>query len=215
MIKSNNIIDTLHNSPSIILLKESKQSSPDYSFLIPLLAALAGGIIVLIGQGIDRYFKQKNEKKNQLRDIYANCRRIEALMKTLYLELSSYKILTQYRWYCTIITTDLEKKKHFENEHIKYAANARKTHHEIGENIANFIGQVRKFQSLKSFDNLVEIELESISNITFKDSREYNKSINKDEIINLTIEDKNKLKEEYFKFLHHFKKINDILQTLI
>ena len=216
IIKNKIVIDTLQNSPTVILLKESnKQLSSEYSFLIPLFAALAGGLIVLIGQGIDRYYKQKKEERDILRDIYANCRRIEALMKNYYRELSHYKVLAKYRWYCTIVTTDLEKSKHFENEHIKYQTNVREVQREIGETIADFIGQVRKFQSLKSFDNLVETELELISNITYKDAKDYKKSIDRNEIFDLTINDQNELREEYYENLIHFKKINNILQRLI
>jgi len=216
MTTNNTIIDTLHNSPTIVLLKESaKQTPPEYSFLIPLFAALAGGALVLIGQGIDRHFKSKNEQKNNLRDVYANCRRIEAVMKNYYIELAYYMTATQYRWYCSLVTEDPAQKKHYDTEHIKYNNNHRELERKIGETMADFIGHVRKFQSLKAFDNSIEIHLESISNITHISAKKYEKSIPINEILNLVEEDQKRLKKEYYKNLIYFKETNDKLLSLI
>lgn len=215
-MKNNMIIDTLYHSPTVVLIKETtKQTSPKYSFLIPLFAALAGGLIVLIGQGIDRYYKQKREDKDKLRDIYANCRRIEALMKNYYAELSYYKTAAQYRWYCTIVSIDKEKKKHYNDQHIKYNNNDVETERIIGETIAEFIGQVRKFQSLKAFDDSMEVELESIANLKYKIAKKYDKSVKQATILDLVQEDQRQLKDEYYKNLIYFKNINSTLQLLV
>ncbi|MFY8181424.1 MAG: hypothetical protein ACOVLG_06585 [Flavobacterium sp.] len=209
-------IDTLNNLPLVALLKDTNnQTAHEYSYLIPLFAALAGGLIVLVGQTIDRYHKRKIEKKDKLRDIYANCRRIEALLKNYYRQLASCKTSSQYRWYCTIVSKDLSRKQHYNSEHIKYNMMVREIDQKIGEAVADFIGQVRKFQSLKAINNLIEKDLNSISDLNYKFAKEYDENTSKDEIFDLIVEDEIELRNDYFNNLIYFKNINNSLQDLI
>lgn len=67
---------------------------------IPFFSALAGGLLVLSGQTIDWWRKQRQETKNSLREIYAYCRKLEALMKNNYRELAEEKIILTLSLFC-------------------------------------------------------------------------------------------------------------------
>jgi hypothetical protein len=143
------------------------------SIWISFLSAIVGGILVLAGQSIDRRQKQKQEALNNLREIYAYCRRIEALMKNYYRELAMAKIHVEYWWFCYRAVNDGQTKMYYD-EHLKSQGFAREIERKIGESKADFIAHVRKFQAIKSISEEIEHRLLAISNLSHPKASSYN-----------------------------------------
>ena len=74
-----------------LILLTNTSTNTGFSW-VPFLSAIAGGILVLAGQSIDRSSKLKTEKENSLREIYSFARKLEALMKNNYRELAMAKV---------------------------------------------------------------------------------------------------------------------------
>lgn len=178
---------------------------------IPFLSAVCGGILVIAGQGLDRIFKRRQEKGNTLREIYAFCRKLEALMKNNYRELAMVKVHVEYWWYCS--QSSIATPRDYE-EHMRSQALAREIERKIGEDKANFIGHVRKFQAVQKIDSWIEQQLEIISDLNNKKAKRYSADLNynhlRDELVEI---DEAELRNIYYENLIPFKKINAYLET--
>ena len=190
--------------------------SPTFSIWIPFLSALIGGFLVLIGQHFDRKSRRNTERINGLREIYAYCRKLEALMKNNYRELAIAKAHVEYCWYCNATTTDSAEKKKYYEEHLKSQETAREIERRIGETKADFIGHVRKFQAIKELKTQIEKELEVISDLANAKAKAYDLSISHDKVRNEMVEkNERELAETYDQNLKNFKDINNYLYTLL
>jgi len=182
---------------------------------IPLLSALLGGLLVLAGQTIDRWQKRKIDIENNLREIYAYCRKIEALMKNHYRELAMAKVHVEYWWYCYRVVNDGENKKYYD-EHLKSQIYGREIERKIGEAKADFIGHVRKFQVIKKIKEEIEQLLLTISDLTHPKAHSYDLSLPHDVVRFEKVEkDEKELGEAYYENLNSFSVINDYLQKQI
>jgi hypothetical protein len=195
----------------IILLAEINSTS-GFSW-VPFFSALAGGLLVLAGQAIDRDKKLVTEKENSLREIYSFSRKLEALMKNNYRELAMAKIHVEYWWYCHVTTNGEDNGRYYE-EHLRSQNLAREIERKIGENKAEFIGHIRKFQAIKEIKNEIENELLIISDLTNAKAEIYDTNLPHDEVRYSRAEkDEENLRNTYYKNLAYFKNINDYLYT--
>jgi hypothetical protein len=208
-------IDTLRNEKLNQNLECAKAiiSESESGMWIPFLSALIGGLLVLAGQFFDRKYKQKIETKNNLREIYAFSRKLEASIKNSYRELAMAKTHIEYWWHCHNDSPTSEKNY---EEHLRSQTNAREIEREIGETKAEFIGYVRKFQAIKPLKTEIEIELEKVSNLSNVKAKVYDLSLSHEKVRNeLVDKDESELRETYYLNLLPFKEINDYLFTLL
>jgi hypothetical protein len=197
------------------LISQQKPSNP-YSLWIPFFSAIAGGLLVLGGQFIDRFSKRETETKNNLREIYAYSRKLEALMKNNYRELAMAKTHVEYWWYCHLTADNNSDKQKYYDEHLRSQSFAREIERRIGETKAEFIGHVRKFQAIKRLKPEIEKQLLAISDLTNSKAKTYDTSIPHEQIrYGIVEQDETKLRETYYMNLFHFKSINDYLLDLL
>ncbi len=206
-----------HKLAALHAYAERATTNPSISIWIPLFSSIVGGLLVWTGQAIERNRKGNLEKKNSLLEIYSYCRKLEALMKNNYRELAMAKTHVEYWWHCCNSTTSTsgDKPRYYE-EHLKSQAFAREIEKRIGENKADFIGQVRKFQAIKPFDENVDHLLDTISNLTNAKAKSYDFSIPHQQLREeLVYKDENELRETYYLNLKSFKTLNNTLQKFI
>ena len=185
--------------------------NPTFAFLIPLAASIAGGVIVLLAQSIDRNRKFKNETVNSLREIYSFSRKLEALMKNNFRELAMAKVHVEYWWYCHITSHNEDKGRYYE-EHLRSQALAREIERKLGETKADFIGHVRKFQAIVEIKAEIENELLVISDLTNAKAEVYSIDLPHDKVrYNKAEQDESTLRDKYYENLKYFKNINDYL----
>lgn len=188
--------------------------SPTFSIWIPLLSAIIGGLLVWIGQAIERWTRLSTERKKSLLNIYAFCRKLEAEMKNHYRELAMAKLHVEYWWHGAN-QPGSDNKKCYE-EHLRSQALAREVEKNIGQTKADYIGHVRKFQALTPLDIEIEQKLELISELTNPKAKSYDASIPHQKIrYEMAENDEKELRELYYKNLEAFKIINDKLQILV
>ena len=200
-LKIDSIITSIPSNANYIIT-EGTGSDLGYDIWIPFLSAFIGGVLVLAGQYIDRRFRRQTESRNNLREIYANCRKLEENMKNNYRELAMFKLHAEYWWYCHNTRPKNDYQKKFYQDHLESQASAREVERKIGENKAEFIGRVREFQVLNPIANNVEELLENISDLTHRKAKSYDFSLKYEEVRNKMVErDERELRDEYFKNL--------------
>jgi len=183
------------------------------SMWIPFLSALAGGILVLAGQAIDRGNKNRTEKETSLRQIYAYARKLEAMMKNNYRELAMAKVHIEYWWHCHITSNEGTNGRYYE-EHLRSQSLAREIERKIGETKADFIGHIRKFQAIKEIKTDIENDLLIISDLTHAKAKPYELDLQHNQVrYEFAENDERELRDLYFENLEHFKRINDYLFT--
>ncbi|HEY4151221.1 MAG TPA: hypothetical protein VGM41_19925, partial [Chitinophagaceae bacterium] len=67
---------------------------------LPILAAVLGGVLVWIGQYMDRRAREKREIKKDLQDIFARAEMLLVLLKNSLKELAIQKNRREYWWVC-------------------------------------------------------------------------------------------------------------------
>lgn len=209
-------IDSLNQKLSAIQMTLQKSTpQPAISIWIPLLAAIIGGLLVWTGQAIERNRKKRSERKNNLLEIYAYCRKLEAQMKNYYRELAMAKIHVEYWWHSYILNpgpTPNQSRSY--DEHIKSLAFAREIERLIGITKADFIGHVRKFEAIQKLPSEIESHLEIISDLSNPKAQSYDSSISNELLRNEIVpRDEEALRERYYLNLVSFKYINNTLQV--
>ncbi len=195
---------------------EARETDPNYGVWIPFLSALTGGVLVLAGQYLDRRFKGRNELTNNLREIYAHCRKLEADMKNNYRELAMFKLHAEYWWYCHNTQIGKDYKEKYYQDHLQSQTSAREVERRIGETKAVFIGYIRKFQVLQPIGTDIEVLLEKISDLTHKKAVTYDFSLSYEKVRNELVEkDEKELRNIYYKNLELFVEVNNQLFTLV
>lgn len=211
-------IDSINNDlielKSIIL---RNSSTSNLSSLVPLFSSIVGGLLVWVGQYLQRKTTDKSDNKKSRLEIYASCRKLEAAMKNHYRELAMAKIHVEYWWYCYKIelgpTPNVSRAY---EEHLRSQAFAREVERQIGSTKADFIGYVRKFQALKSLPNEIEMHLKIISDLTNSSATPYSTDIKYNDLRDIiVVNDENELRNRYYLNLLSFEKVNTILQSLL
>lgn len=123
------------------------------------------------------------------------------------------KVHVEYWWYCHSTTSGEDNGRYYE-EHLRSQTLAREIERKIGENKAEFIGHIRKFQAIQEVKIEIENELSIISDLTNAKAKEYEISLPHNEVRYARVElDEKELREKYYENLTYFKKINDYLFT--
>jgi hypothetical protein len=216
LIESSNI-DSMNAKISALKIAIDK-NLPDTSFgiWIPLGAAILGGLLVLAGQARDRNAKRKQERINSLLEIYAFCRKLEALMKNNYRELAMAKVHVEYWWYCHNLPSSIQYQNKYYEEHLRSLSFAREIEKRIGDTKADFIGHVYKFHALRNVDQSLISLLNEISDLTNAKAKTYKLNLSYEEVrSNLVDKDEADLRETYYQNLTSFKTINDALQNIV
>lgn len=208
-------LDTLSQKLSILQHSIEKTGSPtSISIWVPFAAAVVGGVLVWIGQAIERSTRKKTERKNNLLEIYAYCRKLEAEMKNNYRELAMAKVHVAYWWHAHQGGGSYMQR--YYEEHLRSQAFAREVEKNIGNTKAAFIGHVRKFQALMPLHDSIDGQLETISELTNQKAKDYDPSVPHDKVrYQLVEQDEKDLREIYYENLITFKIINDNLQKLL
>ena len=194
---------------------EKKPQIPSISIWVPFLSSIAGGLLVWLGQFIERKNRRTTEKNNTLLEIYAYCVKLEAEMKNNYRELAMAKVHVEYWWHCCNSPSSRQQDvPRYYEEHLRSQSYAREIEKRIGETKAAYIAHVRKFQALVPIQ--AERQLETIANLKNPKAKRYEFSIPHEKLREELVEkDESELWETYNKNLSSFKQINDHLQSAV
>ncbi|MEO8405486.1 MAG: hypothetical protein ABI480_12850 [Chitinophagaceae bacterium] len=208
-------LDTITHKLEMLQNGVSKiTSSTTIAIWISFVAAVVGGVLVWIGQAIERNTRKKTEMKNSSLEVYAYCRKLEAEMRNNYRELAMAKVHVAYWWHAHQ-GGGIYMQKYYE-EHLRSQAFAREVEKNIGNTKAAYIGHVRKFQALIPLDDSIDKQLETISELTNEKAKDYDISISHEKVRHELVEpDEKELREIYYKNLITFKIVNDKLQKLL
>lgn len=185
---------------------------------VPVISTIIGGIIVWLGQYIERIRRVKIETRKELLDIYYNCRRVEGLMRNNYRELAMAKLHVEYWWYayCQEEEGDENEKKRWYDEHLRSQSYARDIERRIGDTKADYIGYVHKFHVIKAIPINIEEKLNVISDLTHPKAKPYGSEESFAYVRGILVsKDEKELRELYYKNLEPFKTINDEMKALI
>ncbi len=185
---------------------------------VPTVSAALGGILVLAGQSIDRWAKNKSELKKNLFEIYAYSKKLEAQMKNNYRQLAMTKTHIEYWWYCHLNepAANVEFKKKLYEEHLRSQSDARMIEKNIGEVKAEFIGNIKKFQALNPITDTIDIKISEILELTQDKAKVYDLSKSASKVHDeLVIKDEKELREKYYKNLAPFMYLNSLLEQVI
>lgn len=207
------VIDSINLKLSAI--QHALEKSPSISNnWIPFMAVIAGGILVWVGQAIERSIRKSIDKKNSMLEIYAYCRKLEAEMKNNYRELAMAKTHVEYWWHG--YKYDGQDKQRCYEEHLKSQTFAREVEKNIGNTKAAYIGHVRKFQAIHSLDQSIEKHLEVIADLKNAKAKSYDNALSHNQVRYKHAEtDEIELADTYYQNLNSFKEINDKLQRLV
>ncbi len=207
-------VDSITNKLRVIEHSLSNAPSPSTNAWIAFSAAIIGGVLVWIGQAIERSTRKQTERKNSLLEIYAYCRKLEAEMKNNYRELAMAKVHVSYWWHAHHAGGEYVQR--YYEEHLRTQAFAREIEKNIGVTKAAYISHVRKFQALMLLDDTIDNQLDTISDLTNAKAKEYDTSLSHEKVrFELVEKDEKELREKYYENLVTFKIINDNLQLLI
>lgn len=210
-------LDSINHKISELQLSTSNFESYDsLNIWVPLLSSLLGGLLVIIGQWIERRRHQNIDRNKNLLEIYSFCKKLEFSMKNNYRELAMVKSHVEYWWYCynSVNSKPSDIPRYYE-EHLRSQASAREIERRIGDTKAEFIGHVKKFQAMCKIGD-IENTLETISDLTNAKATSYDPSLPYEEVRNkLYDKDEQNLREVYYKNLEPFKQINKILENKI
>jgi hypothetical protein len=180
---------------------------------IPVISSIVGGLLVWLGQVFERHNRKRTEITNNLQEIYADCRKLEALMRNNYRELAMAKVHVEYWWYC--FNSDRREQRDYE-EHLRSQSYAREIERRIGDVKADYIAHVCKFQIIKPIEMDIEKELNIISDLSNPKAKSYESALFYDKVRNeLVDQDETELREKYYNNLANFRKINDLLKDSI
>lgn len=184
---------------------------------IPLLSSIVGGSLVLLGQYIERNRKTKTEEINNLREIYAYCRKLEIQIKYDYKELAMAKSHVEYWWYCyQQHPSNDEIGKGYYSEHLRSQAFAREIENRLGDNKASYIAHTRKFEIIKEISPAIEQQLISISDLTNPKAIPFDVNLSHDEVrYQLADKMEKDLREEYYALLAPITFINNTIQAML
>ena len=186
------------------------------SIWIPLFSSITGGVLVWAGQFIERTYRRKQDIKKDLLEIYAFCRKLEAMMRNNYRELAMAKIQVEYWWHCHRVFHSTPNSPNYYEEHLKSQVYAREIERQIGLTKADFISHVRKFEALKKIPKSIEQDLAIIEELSNPKAKTYETELPHQTVrYNLVEKDEAELRSKYFENLDHFRTINEALQSLL
>ncbi|MDQ2720683.1 MAG: hypothetical protein M3Z26_13120 [Bacteroidota bacterium] len=188
---------------------------------IPIIAATVGGLLVWVGQYLDRRAKRKQEAINCLHDLVTKSEMLSVNIKNALKELSTQKNLRAYWWYCYFDEYSAGADKDIENE-IKYLSN----HHsacdalikcslKIGELLAEYYSNVSKFKLLtkENFDTIFIIKL--ITDYDFSNAKDISVGVNNEEALSEYENNCKELAKEYYLQFESLEILNETLKTNI
>lgn len=180
-----------------------------FSLWTPIIAALITAIIgTLIAQALDRYFKNRNEKNKELREINSKCFNLKIKLKDLFRQLAMYKFHTQYWWHVYQKQSYSDERNYL--EHLRSQSEARGVEKEIGVVKAEFLAEIVKYEKLKGRKFNVDKEKIDIEHLVFIKAKTYNDDISADKLREELAEaDETALRDAYFLNLILFQNIID------
>ncbi|MFT3911468.1 MAG: hypothetical protein QM737_18740 [Ferruginibacter sp.] len=129
-----------------------------WSTIIPVII---GGLLVWIGQYLERVYKRKYEEQKELRDLVTKCETLFINICNALKELSTQKNLRTYWWYCykdefeASIGKDIENQKIYFENHKNASIATIQIGLKIGDLLSEYYSGILKFKliSKTTFDD--------------------------------------------------------------
>lgn len=201
-------IDSLRHT----IAETAKSESADWT---ALLSALVGGLLVIAGQVILEYRKDKAERKKELNTIVADLVRLKWTIKNHFNQLSIAKIDCEYFEFCHKKETDRNIRNSLRKDYVQSQSICRKAWQNIGDSRALFISYVTRFE--RAYEKAIDLinELANLSAFHIANPQAYDTTLTVEHVRdNLVHVDVQKLRDEYHKNIERFDAIIEKLRGL-
>ncbi len=186
---------------------------------IPFLTALLGGILVMIGQYIERKSKKEQERVKELNEIAAICELSLFKLKSLVKDLSAAKNLSNFWYYghCreenNVPRNDERSKKYYDST-FEYAAAAASHKTKISDIIADYYSSVVKFKNQDKNNIDVDVLRNLLNNLVFDDAPEIDPNLSLDDAREAYNENHSRLSNTYLDLIGPLDAINLQMNTI-
>lgn len=176
---------------------------------LPLIGAITAGVLLWIGQFLDRRARHSYEKKNSSRILFADCELLVSQLENAFNEVATIGALLEFWYNCSYRqhrNKESEYKELFYNKSIQYSDESIECRKKIGELLASLHSKV----SMLSIMLNKNIELHCISHLitlTPYPSPVKNDAKNDDEAMEIFKQSKEQLLKEHIELLTPIKKL--------
>lgn len=176
---------------------------------VALLAALIGATAAIIPQIIMHFLNRKKSKRQEIRNIIGEERRLAFLLEEYYKELVMHKTHKQY-WYKASTLQHLDKKERDDahKTHLERNQKSFETMDKIRIAMADYIRTITLFLRLNGSNSKIEKILGEVKRFKPRKANEYNGIDNSTELYKAQDKDEDDLNEEYSFYSKSFSKIN-------
>jgi hypothetical protein len=187
---------------------------------LPLVAAIIGGILIWIGQAIERSRKGKRELTNEKKELFAKVEMLLLGLKNSLRQLSTQKNLREYYWYCYIDEynakdKNVENEKKYLNDHYAACQEIVNVTNKIGELLAEYYSTASKFNLLAKNNYDLTFITNFATNTDFSDAKKISETLStEDALIEYELNCKT-LSNEYVTQVSPFDLLNNKIKTLI
>ncbi len=176
---------------------------------IVLLAALIGATAAIVPQIIMHFLDRNKSKKQEVRNIIGEERRLAFLLEEYYKELVMYKTHKQY-WYkaSTLGEFDEVVKEKNHKTHLEKNQKSFETMDKIRLAMADYVKNITVFLRLDGNNNQIEKMLVDIKNFKPRKASDFDGIENSADLYNAEDKEEDELNEEYFFYSKCFEKIS-------
>ena len=176
--------------------------------MIALLAALIGATAAIIPQIIMHFLDRNKSKRQEIRNIIGEERRLAYLLEEYYKELVMYKTHKQY-WYKASVLNEFNEKERDEahKTHLEKNKKSFESMDKIRLAMADYVKNATLFLKLDGEDDKIENILVEIKEFKPRKASEYEGIESSSDLFKAQDIDEDELNEEYRFYSNSFEKI--------
>lgn len=180
---------------------------------IVLLASLIGATAAIIPQIIMHLLDSNKSKKQKIRNIVGEERRLAFLLEEYYKELVMFKTHKQY-WYkaSTLSEFNESERDHSHKTHLEKNMKSFETMEKIRLAMADYIKNITVYLKLVGKNSEITETIESIKKFKPRKASEYDGIENSADLFKAQDEDEDNLNEEYKFYANSFDKIYELIK---
>lgn len=187
---------------------------------LPFLAAIVGGILVWIGQAIDRSYKVKQEIINEKMALFTKAEFLLLNLKNSLKELAVQKNLREYYWYCYIDEYNApdkneENEKKYLNDHYMACQAIVAVTIKLGEILSDYYSMASKFNVLNQDNLKFEFITYFVTATDFADAKQISANNSAEKALEEYEKNTKLLVSEYIALVEPFDVLNENLKFLV
>jgi hypothetical protein len=216
------IIDSLtisqinHIAETVDAIQKKTTLSPWF----PIMATIVGGILVWVGQFIERKYKRNQDLRKDIYETFTKCEMQLVFLKNLLRELATHKNLREFWWYSynrefVSATKNAELEKKYYDSCLLSSEAAIKCDLKIGEILSDYYSNVSKFKILTGSEYDVSFIKELVVNSEFTDGKEIDKKLTNQQALAAYDTNRKQLAIQYLTKFQSIDALNETLKLII